>query len=109
MLICLKRFLIWCFWKKQNLLKQSVLISENATPVIGRKFTIGDLKPHTLYELKIKQNYKNQQNGGFTVYNFTTKMTGRSCNKIIISSFFKTIRFKIINTKKYKKLEKLKN
>ena len=68
----------------KTLLKQSVLVSENATPVIGRKFTIGDLKPHTLYELKIKQSYKNQQNGGFTVYNFTTKMTGRSCNKIII-------------------------
>merc|ERR1719376_286538 len=45
------------------------------TQVTSKYFTINDLKPNTTYQLKIRQNYMNIQQGNYTVYNFTTKIS----------------------------------
>ena len=59
-------------------LKEAIVISENIRQVTSKRFTINDLKPNTTYQLQIRQNYMNIQQGNYTVYNFTTKITGRN-------------------------------
>jgi len=43
--------------------------------VTGKNFTIIGCKPNTTYQLNIRQNYMNIQQGNYTVYNFTSKIT----------------------------------
>ena len=57
-------------------LKEAIVISDRIRQVTSKSFTINDLKPNTTYQLKIRQNYMNIQQGNYTVYNFTTKITG---------------------------------